>query len=118
MKKDSPPIPVDDITIESDEYEEYLWKAYKEADFKKEKNVIGRTKKLEVPEMKQLLLDNINIEEDDLRLLAVQRAQRVKDYILQSDKVGTERIFLVEPQSLEPEKKETLKDSRVDLRLK
>ncbi|MBW1859745.1 MAG: DUF748 domain-containing protein, partial [Deltaproteobacteria bacterium] len=117
VKKDSPPISVDDITIESDEYEEYLWKAYKEADFKKEKNVIGRTKKLEVPEMKQLLLDNINIEEDDLRLLAVQRAQRVKDYILQSDKVEAERIFLVEPQSLAPEKKEALKDSRVDLRL-
>jgi hypothetical protein len=118
VKKDSPPISVDDITIESDEYEDYLWKAYKEADFKKQKNVIGRTKKLEVPEMEQLLLEHINIEEDDLRLLAVQRGQRVKDYVLQSDKVETERVFLVEPQSLAPERKETLKDSRVDLRLK
>ncbi len=118
VKKDSPPISVDEITIGTEEYEEYLWKAYKEADFKKEKNVIGRTKKLPAPEMEQLLLEHIIVEEDDLRLLAIQRAQRVKDYILQSDKVETERIFLVEPQSLAPEKKETLKDSRVDLRLK
>jgi uncharacterized protein involved in outer membrane biogenesis len=117
VKKDSPPISVDDITIESEEYEEYLWKAYKEADFKKKKNVIGRTKKLEIPEMEQLLLEHINIEEDDLRLLAVQRGQRVKEYILQSDKVETERVFLIEPQSLAPGRKETLKDSRVDLRL-
>jgi hypothetical protein len=116
--KDSPPISVDDITIESEEYEKYLWKAYKEADFKKQRSVIGRTKKLEVPEMEQLLLEHINIEEDDLRLLAVQRGQRVKDYVLQSDKVETERVFLIEPQSLAPESKETLKDSRVDLRLK
>lgn len=118
VKEDSPPISVDEITIESEEYEEYLWKAYKEADFKKERNVIGLTKKLEVPEMEQLLLENINIEEDDLRLLAVQRAQRIKDYILQSEKVGAERVFLLEPESLAPERKETLKDSRVDLRLK
>ena len=118
VKKDSPPISVDDITIEPKEYEEYLWKAYKEADFKKDRNIIGRTKKLEVPEMEQLLLEHINIDDDDLRLLAMQRAQRVKDYILQSNRVEAGRIFLIEPQSLAPETKETLKDSRVDLRLK
>jgi hypothetical protein len=118
VKKDSPPISVDEIIIEPEEYEEYLWAAYKEADFKKEKSLIGLTKKLEVPEMEQLLLEHINIEEDDLRLLGVQRGQRVKDYVLQSDKVEAERVFLIEPQSLAPERKETLKDSRVDLRLK
>jgi hypothetical protein len=118
VKKKGPAVSVDEITIESEEYEEYLWKAYKEADFKKQKNVIGRTKKLPVPEMEQLLLEHINVEEDDLRLLAVQRAQRIKDYILQSGKVETERIFLIEPRVLAPERKEALKDSRVDLRLK
>jgi len=118
MKKDSPAISVDEITIGPEEYEEYLWKAYKAADFKKQKNVLGLTKKLPMPEMEQLLLENINVEEDDLRMLAIQRAQRVKDYILQSEKVEPERIFLIEPQSLAPEGKGTLKDSRVDLRLK
>jgi hypothetical protein len=118
VKKDSPNISVDQITIEPEEYEEYLWEAYKESDFKKEKNFIGLTKKLEVPEMEQLLREHINIDEDDLRLLAVQRAQRVKDYILESDKVESERIFLIEPQSLAPERKEGLRDSRVDLRLR
>jgi uncharacterized protein involved in outer membrane biogenesis len=118
VKKEAPTISVDEITIEPEEYEEYLWKAYKEAEFKKPKNIVGLTKKLPVPEMEQLLLEHTDVEEDDLRLLAVQRAQRVKDHILQSGKVETERIFLIEPQSLEPERKEALKDSRVDLRLK
>jgi hypothetical protein len=32
--------------------------------------------------------------------------------------VEPERIFIVEPKSLAPEKKEKLKDSRVDFRIK
>jgi hypothetical protein len=32
--------------------------------------------------------------------------------------VEPERIFMVEPKSLAPEKKEKLKDSRVDFKLK
>jgi len=42
----------------------------------------------------------------------------VKDHILKSNQVEQERIFLVEPKSLSPEKKEKLKDSRVDFKLR
>jgi hypothetical protein len=42
----------------------------------------------------------------------------VKDYILKSKQVEPERIFLVEPKTLQPEKKEKIRDSRIDFRLK
>lgn len=118
VKKGLPAIPVDDVAIDSDEYEKYLKKAYKAEKFKKPKNIVGLAKKLPAPEMEKLILDHIEVKDDDLRLLAIERAQRVKDHILKSGTIEAERIFLVEPKSLAPEKKETLKDSRVDLVLK
>jgi hypothetical protein len=41
----------------------------------------------------------------------------VKNYILASEKIAQERIFLVKPESLEPEEKEGLKKSRIDFSL-
>jgi hypothetical protein len=58
------------------------------------------------------------VTDDDLRALASRRALAVKDYILKSKKVEPERVFLVEPKSLSPEKKEKPSDSRVDFKLK
>jgi hypothetical protein len=42
----------------------------------------------------------------------------VKDAISKTGKVESERIFILEPKSLAPEKKEKLKDSRVEFKLK
>jgi hypothetical protein len=42
----------------------------------------------------------------------------IRDYIIASGKVEKERIFLLEPKSLMPEKRENIKDSRVDFQLK
>ena len=64
------------------------------------------------------MLTNIEIKEGDLRSLAVQRTMKVKESILKSGKVEPERIFILEPKSLTPDKKDKLKDSRVDLMLK
>lgn len=58
------------------------------------------------------------IKDDDLRQLAAQRALVVKNLLVKSDQVTPDRIFIVEPKTLEPEKNEKLKDSRVDFRLK
>jgi len=43
---------------------------------------------------------------------------RVKGYILKSQQVEQERIFLTEPKAFKPEQKENVKDSRVDFKLK
>jgi uncharacterized protein involved in outer membrane biogenesis len=118
VKKGQPVVPVDDIKIELPEYEKYLKMAYKEEKFPKPKNVIGMAKDLPAPEMEKLMLTHTEIKEGDLRILASQRSMRVKDAILKSGQVEPERVFILEPKSLAPEKKEKIKDSRVDFKLK
>jgi hypothetical protein len=118
VKKGQPAVPVDDVKIEPPEYEKYLKMAYKEEKFPKPRNILGMAKDLPAPEMEKLMLTHIEIKEGDLRTLASQRAMKVKDAILKSGQVEPERIFILEPKSLGPEKKEKLKDSRVDFKLK
>jgi len=118
VKKGTAHLSVDEITIEADEYEKYLKKVYKAEKFEKPKNPLGLTKRLPVPEMERLILQHVEVSDNDLRLLALKRAQQVKDYILESGKVDPGRVFLVEAKSLAPGKQENLRDSRVDLKLK
>lgn len=118
VKKGSPEILVDEIIVEPQEYEKYLTMAYKAAKFPKPRTIIGLLKTLPVPEMEKLMLTNIKITDDDLGSLAHQRALNVKDIIMKSGHVTADRLFIVEPKSLSPEKKENLKNSRVDFSLK
>jgi uncharacterized protein involved in outer membrane biogenesis len=118
IKKGSPSIPVDEVKIEPSEYGKYLKMAYKEEKFPKPKTFIGMAKDLPVPEMEKLMLTHIEIKEGDLRTLASQRSMKVRDAILKSGQVEPERVFVLEPKSLSPAKKEKIKDSRVDFKLK
>ena len=118
VKKGQPAVPVDDVKIEPPEYEKYLKMAYKEEKFPKPRNILGMAKDLPAPEIEKLMLTHIEIKEGDLRTLASQRAMKVKDAILKSGQVESERMFILEPKSLAPEKKEKVRDSRVDFKLK
>jgi hypothetical protein len=118
IKKGGAAIPVDEVKIEPSEYQKYLKMAYKEEKFPKPRNILGMAKDLPAPEMEKLMQTHIEVKESDLRSLASQRAMRVKEAILKSGQVEPERIFIVEPKSLAPDKKEKLKDSRVDFRIK
>jgi hypothetical protein len=69
-------VPVDEVIIGPDEYEPFLRKAYKEETFPKPRNALGFAKKLPVPEMEKLILAHIEINDDNLRLLASERAIR------------------------------------------
>ncbi|MCX5913161.1 MAG: hypothetical protein NTV04_14680, partial [Deltaproteobacteria bacterium] len=117
VKKGQPSVPVDEVKIESAEYPKHLKLAYKEEKFPKPKNIIGMAKDLPNPEMEKLMLTHIVINEGDLRTLASQRSARVREAFVKSGVEG-ERLFIVEPKSLSPEKKDKVKDSRVDFRLK
>ena len=88
---------LDEITIAPEEYETYLKEAYKEADIKKPKNILGFAKKLPPEEMEKLLRDSITVTDDGLRLLAIQRANAVKSYIAAAGPVEPERLFIIEP---------------------
>ena len=113
-KQGAAPVPVDDVTIAPEEYAAYLTKAYKKEKFPKPRNFIGIAKELPVPEMEKLMLTHIEVGESDLRLLAMQRAQAAKDALLSPGRVEPERVFLLEPKTLAPEKNAKLSDSRVD----
>ena len=118
VKKGEPAVPVDEIQVGKEEYAKYLKMAYKAEKFPKPRNFLGIAKDLPVPEMEKLMLTNLKVGDDDLRQLASQRALRVKEYVIKSGQVTPDRVFLIEPKSLAPEKKEKLADSRVDFRLK
>jgi uncharacterized protein involved in outer membrane biogenesis len=118
VKKGQPAIPVDEVKIETAEYGKYLKMAYKEEKFPKPKNIIGMAKDIPNSEMEKLMLTHIEVKESDLRTLASQRSMKVKDAILKSKQVEPERVFILEPKSLAPEKKEKIKESRVDFKLK
>jgi len=117
LKRGQPSVPVDEVKIESPEYPKYLKLAYKEEKFPKPKNFIGMAKDLPDAEMEKLMLSHIAVNEGDLRILASQRSSRVRDALVKNGIEG-ERLFIIEPKSLSPEKRDKVKDSRADLRLK
>jgi hypothetical protein len=108
---------VDEIVIEKDEFEKYLFLGYKKADFPKEKNFLGLVKKLPAPELERLLRKHTAATDDDLRALASSRSNAVQDYILASGKVEASRVFIHWPRDLKPEKKKGLSGSRVEFKL-
>ena len=53
-------------------------------------------KVLTVDEMKTKLLEGIVVGDSQLRLLAQQRAQQIREYLIQEGKVSNNQVFLVE----------------------
>jgi len=118
MKEGNPSISLRQILIQPKEYKKYLTMAYESEDFPKPRNAIGFLKKLPPQEMEKLMLAYIQLSDGDLRLLAYRRTANVKDLILKSGLVTPDRIFVLEPKSISSERKEKMKDSRVDFILK
>jgi len=118
IKKGEKALPVDGVSIEKDEYEKYLTKAYKAEKFEKPRNIMGFVKKLPPSEMEKLILANILVDDGGLRILAKQRAAKTRDALIATGKVTVDRIFVIEPKLLSPEKKEKISLSRVDFILK
>ena len=54
-------------------------------------------------EMEKLMMTHIVVKEDDLRLLAMKRAEVVSDAIMEEGEFDAGRVFVVEPKTLEPE---------------
>jgi len=119
LAKTGQPAPaLDNVCVEPAEYPKYLAQAYKVEKFPKPRNFIGMAKNLPVPEMEKLMLTHLQVTDDDLRRLAIERTSRVRDHLVAMGGVDPGRVFLVEPKTLPPERKEKLRDSRVDFRIK
>ncbi len=118
LPKDERDVSPDAVRISPAEYPVYLKKAYKSGKFQKPRNILGFAKDIPDAEMEKLLLASIEVTDDDLRQLAAARAHIVRDGILQSQKIEPGRVFLLEPKTLAPEKKDKVRNSRVEFSLK
>jgi len=105
----------EDIAVPTENYADYLWDVYREADFPKPRNFIGMTKKLPVEEMEKLLYANTTVDQDTLGQLALARAIAVQNYLTITAGLAKERIFLTRPDiSATPEQKGAIQ-ARVEL---
>ncbi|MDS0856618.1 DUF748 domain-containing protein [Burkholderia pseudomultivorans] len=84
------------VKVEPAEYGKYLTRAYKAADFKKPRNLIGLQKTLPDADMKKALADHAPADDNALRALAQQRAQAVRQYL--EGKIDARRVFVVAPK--------------------
>lgn len=109
------------ITITPQEYPALLKRVYKDADFKKPRNMVGLQKDIPVEEMENLLSTNATVSDDDLNSLANRRAQAVKDWLTGEGKVPDTRIFILGSKSGNQGAKDDAakaKANRVDFSLK
>ncbi len=97
VERGEAPASVDAVVIDEKEYATYLKRAYRKEKFKKPSGFLGIAKDIPAPEMESLMLANLSLTTDDLRQLALARANAVKDYLSGPGKVEAARIFVVEP---------------------
>jgi hypothetical protein len=104
------------VTVASNEYQKYLVKAYKDADFKKPRNFVGLTKTLPDDDMKSALAEHAPVNDASLRDLAQQRAQSAQQYF--EGKIDSSRVFIVAPKLDAQGIKDKGATTRVDFGLK
>ncbi|MFM0291310.1 DUF748 domain-containing protein [Paraburkholderia megapolitana] len=104
------------VTVDAADYDKYLTKAYKAADFKKPHNFVGLTKSLPADEMKSAIAEHAPVNDASLRELAQQRAQAVQQYF--EGKIDSSRVFIVAPKLDAQGIKDKGAPTRVDFGLK
>lgn len=121
-KQGQSPAGLDEIIIDPAEYPQLLKQAYAREKFPKPRSLIGTARDLPVSEMEKLMLANTTVTDNDLRQLALGRARVVANVLVQDGKIGSERVFVVEPKlNAEPGEKEPAEKAtagRVELLLK
>jgi hypothetical protein len=80
----------------TDDYNKYLAKAYKHADFKKPRDLIGLTKSQPPDQMIKMMEANVSVDQDALRHLAERRADAVRQYL--HGKIDDGRVFVLAPK--------------------
>jgi uncharacterized protein DUF748 len=119
-RKGEAPRSVDDVQVAPNEYPRYLKAAYGEETFPKPRNIIGLAQDLPVPEMEKLMMQHAKASDDDMRQLANQRAQAVRDALLATGQASAERLFVVTAKPFTAEERAKLKGrpNRVDFAMK
>lgn len=87
------PGPLEGLTMAPEERAAYVTRVYRAEKFPKPVTARGTEKELPAEEMEKLLLTHTQITEEDLQGLAEERAAAVRDALLRSEGVETQRIF-------------------------
>lgn len=102
------PLPVQGVgapptAVSAEEYPALLKSLYARAELAgKPRNALGVAKELPVAEMEALLLADMQVSDESVRNLAVQRSVAVRDY-LAAQQVPLERLFLGAPRTVASE---------------
>lgn len=86
----------EEVVIPDDEYEDYLWQAYKAEKFEKPEGLLGLTRRLPADEMEQLMVANTQVDDDDVKELVDRRGLAVRQYLSETAGVPAERLFIVD----------------------
>jgi len=89
---------VEAILVAPEEYEEFLFDAYKEEPDPDgvKPTTLFMTDRQPVEYMEKFILDRITVTEEDLNELAMRRATAVKEYVITQDDALTERVYLLD----------------------
>jgi uncharacterized protein DUF748 len=113
---------LDKMVLNPEEYQKSLRQVYAETILSDpEKQKTAKTLKdpsLTIKEMESAIRSEISVTDAAMRLLALERAQQVKQNLLQDGSVTPERLFLTEPKTLSPDKKGEFKAARVELNVR
>ncbi|HET9868190.1 MAG TPA: DUF748 domain-containing protein, partial [Nitrospira sp.] len=116
VQQETPPQSVDAVSIEPSERSRYLKEAYRQEDIPgKPTYIFGILKNIPDADMERMLRSVITVTDDDLRQLAQQRAQAVKEFLMNEKTVENDRLYLVGGEALKTNEKTTGDVSRVDL---
>jgi uncharacterized protein involved in outer membrane biogenesis len=116
---DKAPKSADEVVVDPKEYPGLLKQAYDDADIPgKPRNFLGFAKDVPVSEMEKLMLASASASDEDLRDLAIRRAQAAKDYLTGSAKIQAERVFIVSPKVERKDGKAAVKPTRVEFALR
>jgi hypothetical protein len=108
------PTDADAVTVTAEEYPDYLWRVYGEADFPKPRNLVGLVKHLPDVELEKLLLANTRVGSEELAALAQARALAVIAALTAPGGLPRERVFLATAEITAPPVTAGISRSRVE----
>jgi len=124
LKKDAPQdiTQLDQAVIPPEDLVNTVKQAYAEAlaaDPEKQKTLkTPDDPSITLDEMETLLRSEMTVPDEELRLMAQERSRAIKNHLLAGGNVSPDRIFLTEPKSLAPEKKDKFSAARGELNVK
>lgn len=89
---------IDAVENSAAEYPKYLAQAFQASSLPKPKNFIGMQKSVPTPEMEKALSDTVQVSDTEVLNLANRRAQALKDWLAETGKIATDRLYIIAPK--------------------